>query len=180
MPTEVYIKTTDDEGKEVYSPADWKAVEVPEEVVREHPIHRAAVQESISRRQKIQSLQKQLTELDDKEETPAPKETPEPLGYKSRDELYADIEKILTERNSAKSSAEKQREDQLLSLVNEHKLSTEVLPQLRNSNNPEELARYLGQQKLKFDDYKGGDLKPVPSVDDVAEKVRQKLNLNKD
>lgn len=184
MPTEVYVKTTDDEGKEVFAPVtDWSAVEVPEDVVRKHPITVATTQESIKRRQTIADLKTRLSELEGGDEkpaaaTPTPTEQPSGLGYKTRDELYADIENFIASRNDTKAKAQREEDERLNALINEHKLSTEVLPQLRNSKDPAELARYLGQQKLKFDDYSGGEQRQKPTVDSIAEKVRQTLNLN--
>lgn len=174
MPTEVYTKVIGDDGAEKYELVS----ELPDDVIKETKLYQDVLKESISRRQKLTELKGQLEEKP--EPTPQPTATPtqpDPLGFASREDLMKYIQTTLATETEQKTASQRAKEEAMLNLINTHKLSSEALPLLLKSAEPEALAAFLGKEKLKFDDYKGSQPNPTPSAESIREKVATKLNL---
>lgn len=190
MPTEIYVKGTDDEGKEVYTPLEkWDDVVIPDEVVRTTKAYKDTLTESVNRRNTIKTLREQLTKLEteDGEPNPQPTPTPEPtdtgLNFKSRQEMIDFILAETTQRDTASAQAKRDKEAKITELVNKHQLGSDAIPVLMQLElaQAEVTAQYIGQTKLRFDSTKGGagEHRQI-SVDSIAAKVAGKLNLTEE
>lgn len=186
MPTEIFVKVTGDDGTETYEPvSDWNGVEIPEEKVKTSPVYKQVLDESVKRRQTIAALKAQVDALgkeeDADDDTPAPQK-PEPSGdglqFNNREELLNFVFSGLEQRSTAHEQAQQLREANLMQLITKHNLSTDALPILRESNNPEQTAAYIGQKKLRFDDVSGGGEQRTLSVENIRNKVAASLNLS--
>jgi hypothetical protein len=186
MPTEIYEKVVGDDGVETYQPVDWSKaeVEIPDEVVRKTGAYKKTLDESVNRRNRIKALQEQLAKLETEEGEPEQKPTqpePEGLNFKTRQELLDFIQNETKQRDSASAQAKRDKEAKVTEIVNKHKLSSDAINILMGLEieQAETMAQYIGQQKLRFDDAKGGISEQRQlSVDSIAAKVAGKLNLS--
>ena len=172
--SEVFRKVVDDEGNESYEPVAVTEIEIPEEVVREHPAYKNVLTESVERRQKLSEANKRLQSLiesnendDDNEsegESAPPPEVPaidvEALVNQAVERTTAELEK--RQREAA------ERQGSLNTILRENHLDDdEEVRTLLLQLDPEKaasVAKVLAKRALRFDDTPGGsgDLRRKP------------------
>lgn len=181
MPQEVYVKVVGDDGVDTYQPVEIRTLEIPAEVIHEHPVYKTVVKESIKRREKVAKLQEQVNALskeeDDDNPTPAPAPQPEPLNFRDRAELFKFIQEEQEKVTGASQSAAQQRKTLIDGLIVEHKLGSDAYEVLDLSSDPTKTASALGRSKLRFDDVSGGEQTTETRLNTVVAAVAQRLEL---
>lgn len=176
----IFKQVTDENGEVTYVEAELTVDDLTPELVKQHPLHKDVLAETISRRQTIQDLKAQIAALDDGDkpregsQTPNPKETPMPAAPSIDVEQLKD--EILNRVKSEQTNAQ-QRQAQLKEIATKHNLSDEVVPLLADAQDPEKLAAFLGRQQTQLSEAKASNPQ-TDTVESFAARVEKLLGFN--
>jgi len=177
----VFRKLVDDEGNETYEEVEVAELEIPEEVIREHPAYKQTLSESIERRKKLKEANDLLKSLQEQEETDE-EENPEPEQAPERGQPI-DVAEIARKAAEAAIQAIDQREADRLAqrsaldvIIDENHLSDD--PEARSVlgelpiEQAKKVAKVMAQRALRFDDTpSGNDLRRGFNIDNVKKQM---------
>lgn len=181
MPEPIFKRVVGDDGKETFVEVK-EATELPEELVKATPMYKQVLDESIKRRQIIQSLKKPVvvTNEDDTEVVAdAPKEekpivaTPAAVD---EDALFQKFETRLTAKQQAEKEAREKRETEITTALSANGLPEKMRAALETSTNPNETAKIIAQAGYRFDDVEAGEVPTIKSkpVDEAVQNFMKK------
>lgn len=176
MGEERYRQVTDDGGTVSYELVE-DTTELTPEQVRDTDTYKKTLDESVKRRQLIQTLKSQLAEGG--EETP-PEVIPTPDAAQPLDteKLFEQFLSKVDARDAERREEKTTKDVGIDKLMVEYKLPKDARASLENSEEPEITAQYLQKLNLRFDDISGGALSPEEQLSELKNNTLKRLNLS--
>lgn len=179
----IFRKVTNEDGEETYEEVDLAQVELPDEVVHNHPAYRKVAESDVKRRKRIKELTAQLQSsagADEPEEQQAEEQVTEPAPAPvtiDTEALFNEFMGRLTKQQQEEAEKAKADAERLNKLAKDNGLGEEAVSILRTSNDPEATAKLLAKSQFRFDDAEGGGLPGESGGDATLANILNKLGL---
>lgn len=169
----LYTKVVDADGNVTFQEAST----VPDELVRNHPVFKDVLEESISRRKRAQDAEAERDQLRAKVQAPTVAEVPTSVEPLDREALYKEIAERIRKEDSERNRAETERRSKLQGLMATHKLKEDAFVILEKSTDPDAVAELLGRSALRFEDTNSGQTPNADPITDMLGRVKNNLGL---
>lgn len=162
---------------------ETNAEPVVQEETKPHPDFDKVLSQAIERKKiigdkdrEIEALKLEIKNLKQPSDEP-PIEQPD-VKISIEDIDIETITKNIMEQLEVKQKAESSREASLKTLLSNHSLPDSMLSILKDSNNPEETAKQLGQSFKIFQSPDSAETGSMSSLDSVLNNINKKLGLD--